>query len=127
MDVNGNGTANGIDVVYGVSYLKGGNAPIDSCNCPPQAFPFYAAMDVNGNCSSNGIDITFFVSYLKGVQPALLYCESCPPAGGAVVSKQIEGKEAPGKVIWEPIQDRQPVVPIQRPVLKPRGQAKTSD
>ena len=79
-DINGNGSANGIDVTYGVSYLKGGGAPRDSCNCPPLGYPFYAAMDVNGNCAANGIDITFFVAYLKGLQPALRYCLDCPPA-----------------------------------------------
>jgi len=83
-DINGNGSANGIDVTYGVSYLKGGSAPPDSCDCPPMAFPFYAAMDVNGNCAANGIDITYFVSYLKGQQPSLLYCEDCPPADRGV-------------------------------------------
>jgi len=79
-DINGNASPNGIDVTYGVSYLKGGNAPPDSCDCPPLAFPFYAAMDVNGNCAANGIDITFYVAYLKGLQPALLFCPTCPPA-----------------------------------------------
>ncbi|OGC90983.1 MAG: hypothetical protein A2W25_07855 [candidate division Zixibacteria bacterium RBG_16_53_22] len=78
-DINGSGQANGIDVTYGVSYLKGGNAPADSCNCPPLAFPFYAAMDVNGSCNTNGIDITYFVSYLKG-GPTLQNCADCPPA-----------------------------------------------
>jgi hypothetical protein len=78
-DINGSGSANGIDVTYGVTYLKNGSAPPDSCDCPPMAFPFYAAMDVNGSCSTNGIDITFFVSYLKNAQPELLYCEDCPP------------------------------------------------
>jgi hypothetical protein len=86
-DINGNGSANGIDVTYGVSYLKGGNAPRDSCDCPPIAYPFYAAMDVNGSCSSNGIDITFFVAYLKQMQPALLHCEDCPPAAFALPAK----------------------------------------
>jgi len=81
-DINGNGSANGIDVTFGVSYLKGGNAPPDECNppCTGVPDPFYAAMDVNGNCTANGIDITYFVAYLKGQQPALRYCEDCPPA-----------------------------------------------
>ena len=82
-DINGNGSANGIDVTYGVTYLKGGSAPPDSCDCPPMAFPFYGAMDVNGNCQANGIDITFFVAYLKSLQPALLFCPDCPPPGVA--------------------------------------------
>jgi hypothetical protein len=79
-DINSNGQANGIDVTYAVSYLKGGSAPLDSCDCPPLPFPFYAAMDVNGNCAANGIDITFFVSYLKGGQPELSSCPGCQPA-----------------------------------------------
>lgn len=79
-DINSNGQANGIDVTYAVGYLKGGNAPPDACNCPPQPYPFYAAMDVNGNCAANGIDITYYVTYLKG-GPALQFCPSCPPAG----------------------------------------------
>ena len=84
-DINGNGSANGIDVTYGVTYLKGGTPPPDSCDCSPEVptVPFYATMDVNGNCQANGIDITFFVAYLKGMQPALLYCQDCPPAGVA--------------------------------------------
>ena len=79
-DINDSGAPNGIDVTYGVAYLKGGSAPRDSCNCPPLIFPFYAAMDVNGTCSTNGIDITYYVAYLKQLQPAILYCDDCPPA-----------------------------------------------
>jgi len=83
-DINGNGSANGIDVTYGVGYFKGGSAPPIDCGSPvgpcPQGSPFYAGGDVNGNCAFNGIDITFFVSYLKGGQPALLFCPSCSPA-----------------------------------------------
>ena len=81
-DINGNGSANGIDVTFGVGYFKGGNPPPIDCNppCTGVPDPFFAAGDVNGNCNFNGIDITFFVSYLKGGQPALLYCPGCPPA-----------------------------------------------
>jgi hypothetical protein len=81
-DINGNGTANGIDIVYAVNYLKGGSHPPTDCSgvCPEPS-PFYAAGDVNGNCAFNGIDITFFVRYLKGQVPSLLYCSDCPPAG----------------------------------------------
>lgn len=82
-DINASGSANGIDVTYGVTYLKNGNPPIDSCDCPPMAFPFYAAMDVNASCNTNGIDITYYVAYLKQLQQALLYCQSCPPSGVA--------------------------------------------
>jgi plastocyanin len=77
-DINGNGAANGIDVTYGVSYFKGGNAPPISCDCGISGILF-AAGDVNGNCVFNGIDITFYVGYLKGGAP-LAPCANCPPA-----------------------------------------------
>jgi len=80
-DINGNGAANGIDVTFGVSYLKGGAMPPDICvDCPSAGQNLFSAMDVNGSCSANGIDITFFVAYLKSLQPALLFCPTCPPA-----------------------------------------------
>jgi hypothetical protein len=81
-DINGNGVANGIDVSYAVSYLKGAPHPPVDCNppCSEQSDPFYAAMDVNGSCYVNGIDITYYVGYLKG-GVGLTYCPSCPPAG----------------------------------------------
>lgn len=81
-DINGNGSANGIDITFGVTFLKGGAEPPVDCSsiCDGVSNPFYAAGDVNGNCSFNGIDITFFVAYLKGLQPALEYCPGCPPA-----------------------------------------------
>jgi hypothetical protein len=80
-DINNNGQANGIDVTFGVAFLKGGAVPPVDCNPPCTEVPtdFYAAMDVNGNCAANGIDITFFVAYLKSLQPALLHCQNCPP------------------------------------------------
>jgi len=59
-DVNHNGAVNGIDVVYFVSYLKGGTPP------PLEINGFYPEADVNGNCQVNGIDVIYFVSYLKG-------------------------------------------------------------
>jgi hypothetical protein len=81
-DINGNGSANGIDVTFGVAFFKGGTPPPVDCNPPCSGVPdpFYAAGDVNGNCAFNGIDITFYVAYLKGVQPALRSCEDCAPA-----------------------------------------------
>ncbi|OGC90841.1 MAG: hypothetical protein A2W25_12975 [candidate division Zixibacteria bacterium RBG_16_53_22] len=80
-DINSDGTANGLDVTYGVSFLKGGAAPPDTCfDCPVIDEDLLAAGDVNGSCGFNGIDITFFVAYLKGLQPGLLYCPDCPPA-----------------------------------------------
>ena len=82
-DINGNGAANGIDIVYAVNYLKatGPHPPTDCGGICPEPSPFYAAGDVNGNCAFNGIDITFFVRYLKGQVPSMLSCADCPPAG----------------------------------------------
>ncbi len=79
-DINGNGFSNGIDVVYGVTYFKGGTAPPIVCDCRPEvpAYPFFAAGDVNGNCAFNGVDISYYVSYLIG-GPGLLVCPDCPP------------------------------------------------
>jgi uncharacterized repeat protein (TIGR01451 family) len=78
-DANGSGTYNGLDVIYAVSYLKGGSAPIDSCDCPPWPFPLYAAADANGSCTFNGLDVTYSVSYFKNIGPAPLRCPDCPP------------------------------------------------
>jgi len=75
-DVNNNGTLNGIDVTYGVSYFKGGNPPPYTCNC--NGSDWFVAGDVNGNCQFNGIDITYMVGYFKG--GALpIPCPACPP------------------------------------------------
>jgi hypothetical protein len=78
-DINGNGQTNGIDVTYGVIYLKGGTPPPVECYACRQPAPFYAAGDVNGSCQFNGIDITYFITYLIG-GPALLFCSDCPPS-----------------------------------------------
>jgi hypothetical protein len=82
-DVNNVPPVNGIDITYGVAYLKGGNPPPVNCGTPvgpcPLISPFYAAMDVNGTCNTNGIDITYFVSFLKG-GPGLLFCPNCQPS-----------------------------------------------
>jgi len=97
-DLNDNGAANGIDVTFGVAYLKGGTLPPVNCAPPagpcPQGDPFFAAGDVNGSCAFNGIDITFFIAYLKALQPALLYCPTCPPpeAGALSTSNQEQVK-----------------------------------
>jgi hypothetical protein len=77
-DINGNGVANGLDVVYGVNYLKGGPVPPSRCDCSPHGM-IYTAADVNGNCAFNGVDITYFVRFLKGQVPLLLDCPDCPP------------------------------------------------
>ena len=80
-DINSNMDVNGVDVIYGVSYFKGGPAPPYECTCPPgNTISWHVTGDVNANCQFNGIDITFFVAYLKGLQPALLPCPDCPPA-----------------------------------------------
>ncbi len=92
-DINNSGTANGIDVVYGVVYFKGGAAPLVFCACPPHN-DLYVAGDVNANCNFNGIDITFFVNFLKGIQPELLYCLDCPPSGGPLLRVKRTGGEA---------------------------------
>jgi hypothetical protein len=82
-DINGNGSANGIDVSYGVNYFKGGPPPPIDCNPPYVNLPdpFYAAGDVNASCSFNGIDISYYVAFLKG-GAGLLFCQDCPPAEG---------------------------------------------
>jgi hypothetical protein len=81
-DINGNGVVNGVDVVYGTSYFKGGPPPPDNCALPegpcPQGNPFYAAGDVNGSCSFNGVDITYLTAYFKG-GPGLICCPGCHP------------------------------------------------
>jgi hypothetical protein len=75
-DVNGNGTTNGVDVVYFVSYLKGGSAPPVVCDCG-QYVDIFALADANGNCAVNGVDVVYMVSYFKGGLP-LLCCPDCP-------------------------------------------------
>jgi hypothetical protein len=75
-DVNGNGQTNGIDVVYFVSYLKGGSAPPDTCDCAPHGL-IMANADANGNCAANGIDVTYMVAFFKG-GPGLRCCPDCP-------------------------------------------------
>jgi len=76
-DINGNGVFNGIDVTYGVSYLKGqGDPPAVSCDCPPHG-TLYPAADVNGNCLFNGIDIIYAVSFLKSIGAPPASCPDC--------------------------------------------------
>jgi beta-lactamase superfamily II metal-dependent hydrolase len=77
-DINNNGSPNGLDVVFGVNYFKGGPQPEVSCDCSPHGNLFVAG-DVNASCSFNGLDITYFVSFLKG-GPSLSPCPDCPPA-----------------------------------------------
>ena len=81
-DVNGSDNYNGLDITYGVAFLKGGPDPIcpfGSCPVAPCDAFFYCG-DVNGSCNYNGLDITYGVAYLKG-GPAPNPCGDCPPAG----------------------------------------------
>lgn len=76
-DVNGNGSFNGLDVMYSVTYFKGGPPPLYPWDCVPHGV-FYVAGDVNASCNFNGLDVTYMVSYLKG-GPLLQPCPDCPP------------------------------------------------
>ncbi len=78
-DANGNGSFNGLDVVYSVSYFKGGPPPPYSCECTP-GNTWFVAGDVNASCNFNGLDVSYMVSYLKG-GPAPHPCADCPPSG----------------------------------------------
>ena len=76
-DVNGDSVFNGIDVGYGVNYLKGfGPYPPDGCLCRSSGFVF-ASADANGSCIFNGLDLTYIVNYLKGAGGAPIICENC--------------------------------------------------
>lgn len=78
-DINGDSHFDGLDVVYGVNYLKGGGQPPpDVCNCPYQG-PIFAAADANGSCIFNGIDVTYCVNFLKSIGPRPVSCRDCPP------------------------------------------------
>jgi len=77
-DVNGSGVANGLDVVYLVAYLKGGNEPPYSCLCGAHGDLFVGA-DANGSCDINGLDVTYMINHFKG-GPAIIPCPDCPPA-----------------------------------------------
>jgi hypothetical protein len=58
-DANNSGIVNGIDVVFMVSYLRGG---------PPIPEPSERG-DANGDCTVNGLDVVYMVNYLKGQGP----------------------------------------------------------
>ena len=85
-DVNGSDSYNGLDITYGVAFLKGGNPPMcDTCLLCPD---WHYCGDVNGSCSYNGLDITYGVAYLKGGD-APIPCADCPPLGAIAVSAPI--------------------------------------
>jgi|GEM_PF-5216165 len=78
-DVNGDWILNGLDVIYGVNYLKGtGPPPWCFCECESEHF-WYVCGDVNSTCTYNGLDIVYAVAYLKGLGPAPVPCLDCPP------------------------------------------------
>jgi hypothetical protein len=82
-DVNNNGSFNGVDVVYAVSFFKGGPAPLFLCECVP-GNSWYVAGDVNASCNFNGVDVTYMVSYFKG-GPLPVPCADCPPAHSGIL------------------------------------------
>ena len=104
-DINGDVIPYGLDVVYGVNYLKGGSAPPYSYDCPRHGI-LYVTIDFNGSFPTNGSDITFFVRYLKLEVPSLLYYQDCPPAGMVPLALAVE--------------------PVRVPVLKAPVKGKTS-
>ncbi|UCE67336.1 MAG: hypothetical protein JSU85_04795, partial [Candidatus Zixiibacteriota bacterium] len=82
-NVNGSDNYNGLDVTYGVAYLKGGNPPLcEPCSLCPD---WHYCGDVNGSCNYNGLDITYGVAYLKG-GARLITCEDCPRRDGATIT-----------------------------------------
>jgi hypothetical protein len=54
-DTNASGGVDGLDLVFLVNYLKGGQSPE----------PLLAA-DVDGNCTVDGEDVVYFLDYFKG-------------------------------------------------------------
>ena len=76
-DVNSSGDFNGLDVIYGVSYFKGGSSPPYECECT-YGNVWYVSGDVNASCNFNGLDVTYMVAYFKG-GPDPTPCPDCPP------------------------------------------------
>jgi len=77
-DVNGSYNYNGLDITYGVNFLKsiGPDPQCDECFMCPD---WHYCGDVNGSCNYNGLDITYGVNYLKGIGPDPVPCADCPP------------------------------------------------
>lgn len=63
-DANGDGSLNGLDVVYFVAYLKGGPSICLGCVCPG---------DANNDGNANGLDVTYLLTYFKG-GPGVVPC-----------------------------------------------------
>jgi hypothetical protein len=76
-DVNGSGGYDGLDIIYGVAFLKGGPPPTFVCECAT-GMVLYPGGDVNNSCSYNGLDITYGVAYFKGGSDPIP-CQDCPP------------------------------------------------
>ncbi len=77
-DANGSRQYNGVDIVFGVNYLKGiGEIPPDSCDCGTRGW-VRAAADANGDCVFNGLDITYGVIFFKGFGSPPQVCPDCP-------------------------------------------------
>ena len=74
-DINNDSAFNGLDLIYGINYFKGGDQPPYSMECNFSVW--YVAGDINGSCSFNGLDITYGVRYFKG-GPAPHPCPACP-------------------------------------------------
>lgn len=91
-DVNGDDGYNGLDIVYGVSYLKGGPPPAYECECTPDHI-WYVSGDVNASCTYNGLDITYGVAFFKG-GPIPQPCPDCPP-----IEPTARESEQPGEKI----------------------------
>ena len=72
-DANGDGNLNGIDVIYLVSYFKGG----------PPPNPMEAG-DANADGITNGLDVIYLVAYFKGTGPPPP--PGVPPGGGYIES-----------------------------------------
>ncbi|OQX91799.1 MAG: hypothetical protein B6D58_06275, partial [candidate division Zixibacteria bacterium 4484_95] len=89
-DVNGDDNVMGNDVTFGVRYFKGlGDPPPDSCWNDSTSSWLYSAGDVNGNCQFTGSDVTYLVAFFKGYNASILWCPQTPPAGYAVLSRNI--------------------------------------
>jgi hypothetical protein len=78
-DVNNSHIFNGLDVIYGVSYFKGGPPPPYQCECTP-GNTWYVAGDLNFSCSFNGLDIMYAVAYQGHGGPMPHGCPDCSPA-----------------------------------------------
>jgi enediyne biosynthesis protein E4 len=76
-DINASGLTNYVDVVYAVSYFRGGPPPPNRCFCPPHG-DLYINGDVNGSCTFDGSDISYMVRYFHG-NGELMPCPDCPP------------------------------------------------